>query len=207
MMRLALATSLCVVAALNAEAQQAFEVPGDTVLHVRLRQMVSSYGSKRGQRVTVEVIAPVEVDGRILLPLGARIHGYVEGTRRVGLGFSREVPQVDLSFDTLARPDADHLPITAMVAEVDNSRNTVDEKGRIRGIRASGTISSMLMRTAISVGFADPMLLGFTLSSSLSAFRMPESEIILPPGTESGPRRRRRTPGSDSRPTAARSFT
>lgn len=165
-------------------AQQAFEVPAGTLLSVRLRQLLSSHDSEHDQRVTVDVIAPVEVDGRILLPIGARIYGHVEEARRVGVGLSREVAHIDLSFDALELPDGEQLPVRAVVAAVDNSRETVDEDGRVRGIRASASLSTTISGLVLSVGFIDPMLLGFTASSALSMFRIPESEIILPPGSE-----------------------
>jgi hypothetical protein len=165
-------------------AQQASEVPPGTLIEVRLRQLVSSFGSEPDDRVTFEVIAPVEVDGHILLPMGAYIYGYVDETRRVGVGLSREVAHVDMSFDTLELPGGERMPISAVVAEVDNSRETVDDNGRISGIRASASLSSTISGMVLSVGFIDPMLLGYTASSALSAFRIPESEIILPPGSE-----------------------
>lgn len=165
-------------------AQQPREVPADTTIDVRLRQLISSYGSEIDQRVTLDVIAPVEVDGRILLPIGARIFGHVDETRRVGVGLSREVAHVDLSFDTLEMPGGEQMPIRARVARVDNSRQKVDENGRILGIRATASTSSTISGAVLSVGFIDPILLGYTASSALSAFRIPESEIILPPGSE-----------------------
>jgi len=167
-----------------APAQQVFEIPAGTLLNVRLRQLISSHGSEPDQRVTVDVIAPVEVDGLVLVPIGARIYGYIEETRRVGIGLSREVAYIDMSFDTLELPDGEQAPVKALVAAVDNSRQTVDETGRIRGIRASASLSSTISGMVLSVGFIDPMLLGFTAATSLSAFRIPESEIILPPGSE-----------------------
>jgi hypothetical protein len=170
--------------AVTALAQQSFEIPADTLVNVRLRQLVSSHGNEIDQRITVEVIAPVEFDGRILVPIGARIYGSVEETRRVGVGLSREVAHIDVSFDTLEMPDGAQMPMKALVAEVDNSRETVDEDGRISGIRASASLSSTISGMVLSIGFIDPMLLGYTASSALSAFRIPESEIILPPGSE-----------------------
>jgi hypothetical protein len=165
-------------------AQEAADVAAGTIVKVRLRQAVSSFGSDPDDRITVEVIAPVEVGGRIRVPMGARILGHVEGTRRVGIGLSREVAHVDLSFDTLELPGGEQVPVRAVVAAVDNARETVGGDGRIYGIRATSSFSSAISGAAVSVGFIDPILLAFTLSSTLAAFRIPESEIIFPPGTE-----------------------
>jgi hypothetical protein len=160
------------------------ELAADTRVPVRLRQPVSSFGSERDSRITAHVIAPVAIDGRVVVPLGAELLGHVDGTRRVGLGLSRETAFVDLSFDTLRFPDGQEIPFAARVAAVDNARETVDARGRIQGIRATASFASMLTGVAVSAGAVDPMLLGWTVSSSVSVFRMPESEVILPTGTE-----------------------
>ena len=67
---------------------------------------------------------------------------------------------------------------------VDNARETIDAQGRIQGIRATASFASILSGAAISAASLDPMLLVFGLSASLSTFRIPESEIYLPAGTE-----------------------
>ncbi len=172
---------LCGTSAVRAED---VEVPAGTRLHVRLRQRVASVGSERDTRVSARLIAPIEIDGRILAPLGSEILGHIEDVRRVGLGLSHETAYVGLSFDTLRLPGSDELTIAAGVDHVDNARETVDAAGRIRGIRATTSLSSMSSGFAVSLGALDPMLLGFTVSVSSSLFRIPESEIILPAGTE-----------------------
>ena len=159
-------------------------IGADTRLHVRLKQSVSSFSSKADERITVAVIAPVESDGRVLIPLGSEILGHVESVKRVGLGMSHETAAVHLSFDTLLLPDGVVVPLSARVESLDNARESVDPEGVIRGIRATATFASRISGLAVSVGILDPMLLGFTVSSSLSVFRIPESEIILPAGTE-----------------------
>lgn len=78
------------VAGLLPWTAHAQELPAGTIVHVRLQQPVSSFGSERDDRITTTVIAPAISDGQVLVPLGARILGHVEGVRRVGLGFSRE---------------------------------------------------------------------------------------------------------------------
>ena len=160
------------------------DVDTSTRLHVRLKQPVSSFGSKRDDRIAVAVIAPVESEGRVLIPLGAEVLGHVESVKRVGLGMSHETAALHLSFDLLRLPDGEDIPLSARVESLDNARERVDEEGVIHGIRATATFASTISGFAVSVGILDPMLLGFTVSSSLSVFRIPESEVILPTGTE-----------------------
>ncbi len=163
---------------------QAQQLAAGTLIPVRLRQLVSSFGSEPDTRISVQVIAPIDVDGRVVVPLGAELLGHVDAVRRVGLGLSHETAFVDLSFDTLRFPDGQSLSLSARVAEVDDAREVVDENGRIRGIRAQASFSSTLSGLAVSAGATDPMLLGLTVTSSLSVFRIPECEIILPAGAE-----------------------
>ncbi len=160
------------------------ELPTGTELQLRLRESISSFGTERGTTVIAEVISPVEVNGTIVVPLGARVPGYIEDVRRVGMGLVRESASIHLIFDRLELSKSSSLPIQGEIREIDNARETIDAKGRILGIRATASFSSILSGVAISAASLDPMLLAFGLSSSLSAFRIPESEIFLPAGTE-----------------------
>lgn len=165
-------------------AAHAEEVAVGTPLHGRLRQTLSSYGSQLDERVVAAVIAPVVVDGRVLIPLGAEALGRVTETKRVGLGLSRETARLRVTFDTLRLPDGSERPLAARIAALDNARETVDDEGTIEGIRATASFAAMVSGAAVSIGLLNPMLLGFTMASSLSVFRLPESEIILPAGSE-----------------------
>jgi len=159
-------------------------IPAGTVLQIRLKQTVSSYVMKAGTPVLAEVIAPVEVKGKTLLPFRTELIGYVKEARRVGLGFSRETALLHLEFDQIQFPGKEARPIAGMVSRLDDARERVDTQGRIRGIRATDTFSSMLAGFAVSAGAFDPMALIFALASSLSVFRLPDSSVVLPTGTE-----------------------
>ena len=161
------------------------EVPAGTVLHVRLQQQVSSFGSDEDDGIVFTLIAPIQNGERVLAPLGSTILGFVERTRRVGLGFSREVALLGLSVERLRLPDGTEHALHAIVAGIDDARETVDaETGLVRGVRATSSLSTTLAGLAVSAGALDPMLMGFTVTMSVSTFRIPESEIIFPAGTE-----------------------
>lgn len=159
-------------------------VPIGTVLQIRLQQTIASFGSKRDAPVHAIVIAPVEIDGKIILPLKTVLIGRVKEIRRVGIGLARETAHVKLEFDQVKLPGGQPQLLKGKIVSVDDARETVDASGRINGIRATASFSSLLSGLAISAGTLDPMMLGFALSSSLSVFRIPESEIILPVGAE-----------------------
>ena len=71
-------------------------IPAGAVLEVRLEQPISSYSTPKGKQVSCLLIAPVSVDGKILLPMGITLKGSVVAVRKVGLGFVHETAQIDL---------------------------------------------------------------------------------------------------------------
>ncbi len=81
-------------------------LPSGTKIQIRLRQTVSSFGSHANDEIRAFVIAPVELDGKIVIPLGAELVGTVYDVRRVGIGFARESAWIQLEFDSCTRPTA-----------------------------------------------------------------------------------------------------
>src|SRR5216684_8151916 len=59
-------------------------VPADTVLAVVLDQTISSKTSKPGDRFTATVESPVEIEGKIAIPKGARAEGVVNQAKAAG---------------------------------------------------------------------------------------------------------------------------
>jgi opacity protein-like surface antigen len=171
-------------ASIQAENGNVSVVPARTVLQIRLQQTISSFGSKQGTPISAVLIAPVEIDGKIVLPLNTELHGTLAQVRRVGLGFGSETAFLDLKFDSITVPEGQPTPLIAQVSELNNSRETVDLQGKIHGIRATATASKIVSGFAISAASFDPMSQLFAASSAVSAFRIPESEIILPVGAE-----------------------
>jgi hypothetical protein len=155
-----------------------------TLLHIRLRDTISSYGSKQDDPIGAILIQPVVLDGQIVLPLNTELRGTIARVRRIGVGLSHEVAQLDLNFDTLILPGGKPESLIGHIAAVDNSRETVDDKGVIKGIRATASTSKVISGLAISAASLDPMSQLFAASAAVSAFRIPESEIIFPTGTE-----------------------
>jgi hypothetical protein len=59
-------------------------VPADTVIAVVLDQTISSKTSKPGDKFTATVESPVEIDGKIAIPKGARAEGVVRDAKAAG---------------------------------------------------------------------------------------------------------------------------
>ena len=96
--------------------------PVGSVLHVRLTSAVGSFASRPGDMVEAVLIAPVKVEGEIILPAGAILHGRVKSVRRVGLGILREASSLDLTFDSITLPGGASLAVSTQLASVDNGR-------------------------------------------------------------------------------------
>lgn len=165
------------------EGGKAFAAAG-TELQIRLRQAVSSYSSKAGTPITALVIAPVEREGKVVIPMGSTLSGYVREARRVGLGFSRETALLHLEFDRIVLPGQEGREIAGRVSRLDDARERVDPEGRIRGIRATDSFAAKISGYAMAATAFDPMALLFGLAASQSVFRLPDSSVVLPAGTE-----------------------
>jgi len=59
-------------------------VPADTVIAVVLDQTISSKTSKAGDRFSATVESPVEVEGKVAIPKGARAEGVVNEAKAAG---------------------------------------------------------------------------------------------------------------------------
>ena len=159
-------------------------VPAGTELEIRLRQTLSSYGSKRNTPILAEVISAIVENDQTIVPMKTELRGRVRDVRKIGLGFSRETAVLDLEFNRIKFPGHPEQEIAGKVIRLDDARETVDNEGRIRGIRATNTLGSTLAGVALGVAAVDPMAFLFALTSSLSVFRIPDSSIVLPVGAE-----------------------
>jgi hypothetical protein len=59
-------------------------VPADTVIAVVLDETISSKTSKSGDKFTATVESPVEIDGKVAIPKGARAEGVVNEAKAAG---------------------------------------------------------------------------------------------------------------------------
>lgn len=59
-------------------------VPADTVIAVVLDQTISSKTSRPGDRFTATVESPIEIEGKVVIPKGARAEGVVREAKAAG---------------------------------------------------------------------------------------------------------------------------
>lgn len=175
--------SICAFAA-SPSGSSAQEAPAGTVLELRLTDPVSSFHSKRGDVFHTVLIAPVEQEGREVIPSGLTVSGHVVAAKRVGLGLIRERARLRLKFDTLTLPGGDVIPFESTLVEIENAREKLLADGTIVGIRATDSYGHQVTGMVSSVAAVDPMLLIFAFASSSAVLRFPEAEITYPAGTE-----------------------
>ena len=159
-------------------------IPAGATLEVRLEQPISSYATPKGKEISCLLIAPVSVDGKVLLPMGVTLKGSVVSVRKVGLGFVHETAQIDLVLKTLVLADGTSVSLTSQLTQVENARESVDKEGRIEGIRSTATLGHRASGMVGMLAMGDPVAAIFTVAASSSVLRFSEPEIMLPTGTE-----------------------
>jgi hypothetical protein len=126
---------------------RAGEVPEGTLLRVRLRETLSTTHSQVGDRFSAEVIAPMERDGRVVIPVGSILEGRlteVHGGRRVA-----GAAAIHLKTDQVTLPDGSRYILHAQVIDTEENNVTrVDREGTIlRRDHIKGTLAAMSVAT------------------------------------------------------------
>ncbi len=196
------ATWLFIVAQLLASAKP-LQPPH---LEVRLQNHLTSYASPAGTQFRCVVIRAFCVDGKVCIPKGTIVYGTVHKEIRVGLGLIHERAGLELNFDQYETPDGRRFPLTAKLASIDNAREQVTPKGRIKGVLAANNPGNLLngfwarpsanivFRSLVGLtGAANQVWLKYSMgpigAAGLFAARcfivaFPEPEIYLPSGTD-----------------------
>ena len=112
------------------------------------------------------VIAPVKMGDQILVPMGTKAVGTLKFVRRVGIGFAHERAIVDIDFTELTFPDGETVAWHAQVAEIENARESVDKKGDVKGISATGSIAYRASGAVTFLAFSNPVGVMFAMAGS-----------------------------------------
>ncbi|HXG91051.1 MAG TPA: peptidoglycan-binding protein [Blastocatellia bacterium] len=115
--------SLALVLALvvPALADHLVTVPTGTVIPLRMDTYLSSDSSRVGDRFTATVFRDVTVNGRVVVPVGAKVEGHVTGTTAARRG--SQAGTIAVAFDRLVLTDGSSIP-------VDGTLTTLSEEGR-----------------------------------------------------------------------------
>jgi opacity protein-like surface antigen len=163
---------------------QPVEIPVGTVIELRLTHSLASYSSQEGTDVQAVTVAPVRQGESILIPMGAQVTGTVRDVRRIGWGLIHETARLQIEFTKLTLPDGVSLDLHTRVTEVDNARESVDDEGRIKGIRATGTFGYRANNLIAGFAAVDPIAYLYVNVAAARMLRFTEPEIWLPAGTE-----------------------
>lgn len=118
----------------------AAQIPTGAELSIRITDKVASEAPLPQSPVRAVLIAPVIVDGKLALPAGAELTGSVTQAKAAT---EKDAAQLQIVF-TEIREGATRASITGVVSNLDNARETVDEKGLITGIAPGDTFSARL---------------------------------------------------------------
>lgn len=110
--------------------ERAGEVREGTLLHVKMREPLSTLTTAPGSRFSAELTAPVETQGRVVLPIGSVLEGRVtevhSGRRISGRAL------LHLEARTISLPDGTHYNIHAQLIDTDRLNHTaVDSEGSL----------------------------------------------------------------------------
>lgn len=159
-------------------------VPAGTRFSVRLLQPLSSRKAKEGMIVHAVSIEPLIVDGSIFLPEGSAIDGTVTHANGVGWGLKHETATLTILWSRATTPDGHSLNFEARTFEVENSREKVDSKGKVQGIRSTGTPGSSAENGVLTFAGIDPIAYIFASAAGNAVLGFAEPEILYNSGTE-----------------------
>ncbi len=159
-------------------------VPAGERFSVRLTQELSSVTTHEGDTVKGVSISPVVENGEILIPLGSVFEGTVVQADSVGWGFKHETASLTIEWKKATLSDGRVLEMDARVFSVENAQEKVDENGKIKGIRSTGTLGHSVENGVLSLGGVDPVAYIFASSSGSGMLGFAEPEILYPAGTE-----------------------
>lgn len=157
----------------------AVEIPAGTLLPVRLTEPISTASAAPGNEVHAVTIAPVVVNGAVVLaprtPLVGRVKSVVSASKS-------ETQQARL----MLQFTGDGVPLQAVVAGVDNAREPVTENGEIEGIVPKQTFEGLAERGIDKLNRSPRYSqLGSILAAAKEALVKPvDPEISYEPGVE-----------------------
>ena len=123
----------------------AASVPAGTQIELRLTSEVSSE-KPAGQAVSGVVIAPVLVNGTLMIGSGTQVDGVTadaHADKPAADGAAEQPATVRMQLTKIHDKAGQSKAVSCVVAGIDNARESVDQSGLIAGITASQTFSAL----------------------------------------------------------------
>ncbi len=163
-------------------AASAAEIPAGTEIHVRLNTAINSSTAKAKQPIEMVVIAPVLAGGQIAIGNGSKFVGQLKSVTPAVK--ADDQASVVLQLDHIVSPRGDQAPVSAIVAGVDNARESVDDEGKISGIIASQTGSGRLDQGINKVAERYQGLADILSAVKQAVLKETDANIVYDPGVE-----------------------
>src|SRR5262249_30703838 len=109
-------------AAHSASPEKPLALPAGTTVQLKLESMISTSYNKPGDPFAGRVIAPVVLEGKTVIPVGASVAGRVIKVSEVRRYRGR--PLIDLHPQTIIMPNGQRYEISAVVSATDSSTGT-----------------------------------------------------------------------------------
>jgi hypothetical protein len=123
--------SMLLVAAL-AMGQTSSPVPAGTSLMVKLETTLATFSNKAGDLFQGSLTQPVVLNGKTLIPAGAKVEGRVTKVAEPRRISGR--PTIGISAETLILPSGERFPLNATLVDTNAGRDTdVNHEGEFKG--------------------------------------------------------------------------
>ena len=117
-----------------ASAPVEFIIQPGTRIPLALRNTVDTKHSRDGDRIYLETVEPVAMEGRIVIPRGSFVNGTVTQSKRAGHGKGKS--ELYIRFDTLILPNGITRDFRSRLGSADAAEGQVDRKeGKVTGER------------------------------------------------------------------------
>ncbi len=111
-----------------------FTVQSGTRIPLALRNTVDTKHSRDGDRIYLETVYPVVVNGSVVIPRGSFVNGTVTQSKRAGRGKGKS--ELYIRFDTLILPNGVTRDFRSRMGSADSANGRVDrEEGKVTGER------------------------------------------------------------------------
>jgi hypothetical protein len=159
----------------------AIEVPAGTPLQVRLKTKIASNTSKPDDPVETMLIAPVSVNGALAIPAGVTLRGVVTAASPATDPTVRATLALDLRELEMG---GRHIRVNTLLTNVENARESVNDKGEIQGILANETLSSRMDSGISKVAERYSGFGGFLSAAKGAIFKETAGDIAYDAGVE-----------------------
>jgi hypothetical protein len=156
-------------------------VPAGTTLAAELVTPLSTKTARKGDRFQAQLASPIMVDGKVAVPAGALVEGYVvekvSGSQKIGA-----TPSLTLTFDKLVPTPDYSVAISGQLTQTGKS-----EAGADTAKIAGGAIVGAIIGHQVSKDNKGTILGGVLgAAAGSAAAKNTGSEIELPAGTQVG---------------------